>query len=104
MFQGLEIQSLIRYGVRKLACAFIRTSGISARWAYGLMRYSYSSLITRHLLLVLCLTSCFLLACGSDPEEDQVLTPEENLRIGWGEYSSGNYEAAIQVFVRVVAG
>ena len=52
---------------------------------------------------ILCIMACFLFACGSDPEEDDALTPEENLQVGWEEYSSGNYEAAIQAFERVVA-
>ena len=52
------------------------------------------------LVTILCL-AFLLFACG-DNEEEQTLTPEENLKIGWEEYSLGNYEAAIQAFERVL--
>jgi tetratricopeptide (TPR) repeat protein len=53
------------------------------------------------LVTTLCL-AFLLFACG-DNEEEQTLTAEENLRIGWEDYSLGNYEAAIQAFERVLA-
>lgn len=53
------------------------------------------------LVTILCL-AFLLFACG-DNEEEQTLTAEENLRIGWEDYSLGNYEAAIQAFERVLA-
>ena len=52
------------------------------------------------LVTILCL-AFLLFACG-DNEEEQTLTSEENLKIGWEEYSLGNYEAAIQAFERVL--
>jgi tetratricopeptide (TPR) repeat protein len=62
-----------------------------------------SRFVTRYSLLVTILCLAFLLfACGSD-EEEQTLTAEENLKIGWEEYSLGNYEAAIQAFERVLS-
>jgi tetratricopeptide (TPR) repeat protein len=61
-----------------------------------------SRLVTHYSLLVTILCLAFLLfACGGD-EEEQVLTPEESLKIGWEEYVLGNYEAAIQAFERVL--
>ena len=64
------------------------------------LKTKYSSLlplVTRYLLLVTILLS----ACGTD-EEEQILTPEENIKLGWEKYSLGNYEAAIQAFERVL--
>ncbi len=52
------------------------------------------------LVTILCL-AFLLFACGTD-EEEQILTPEESLKIGWEEYVLGNYEAAIQAFERVL--
>jgi tetratricopeptide (TPR) repeat protein len=62
-----------------------------------------SLLVTRYYLVSCVLCLAFLLfACGTD-EEEQTLTPEENAKLGWEEYSLGNYEAAIQAFERVLA-
>jgi tetratricopeptide (TPR) repeat protein len=52
------------------------------------------------LVTILCL-AFLLFACGTD-EEEQILTPEESLKVGWEEYVLGNYEAAIQAFERVL--
>ena len=52
----------------------------------------------------LCLVSCVLyLGCGSDPEEERVLTPQEYVQNGWREYASRNYEAAMLAFEDALA-
>ena len=50
------------------------------------------------------LVSCILfLGCGADPEEEEVSTPEEDIRSGWDKYEAGNYGAAILAFETVLA-
>ena len=52
---------------------------------------------------ILCFALCILyFGCGSDSEEEQISTPEEDIQRGWEEYSSGKYGVAMQAFERAI--
>ena len=62
--------------------------------------------ITGNLLrfaFLICIMSCVLyFGCGSDPEEDQGVTPEESLKTGWADYDLREYGTAILSFEKVL--
>jgi len=51
------------------------------------------------LYLVFCIL-CF--GCGTDPEEEPIATPEEDIQSGWEEYDSGKYGVAVQSFEKAI--
>ena len=58
----------------------------------------------RFAICVLFFAFCVLyFGCGSDPEEEQVATPGEDVQHGWEEYNSGNYGVAMQAFEKAIS-
>jgi tetratricopeptide (TPR) repeat protein len=51
-------------------------------------------------VLILPCILCF--GCGSDPEEERVITPDKDVQRGWDEYESGEYGIAMQSFERAI--
>lgn len=56
------------------------------------------------LLYLICFLLLFSIAgCGTDSEDEQLSTPEENIRNGWEKYRSGSYGPAILAFERALS-
>ncbi len=54
-------------------------------------------------ICIFIILSVLYFGCGSDPEEEQAVMPEESLQNGWAEYRSGNYGTAILAFEKALA-
>jgi tetratricopeptide (TPR) repeat protein len=61
------------------------------------IKIQYLAIIVYALILAFC-------GCGSDRQDNEVVNPESELLKGWQEYRSGNYEAAILAFEKVLDG